>query len=110
MKYLGYFFRTFFSDLFLIPRLLCGVRVKFNLISLVNCKAALKTKKEKIRLGKLTVIRANAEICAGNGEIFLKGTYIGDNCVAAAGTVVKGFVEQNSNIYSEHNQIEKRYK
>ena len=30
--------------------------------------------------------------------------------VAAAGTVVKGFVEQNSNIYSEHNQIEKRYK
>ena len=85
MKYLGYFFQIFFSDFFLILRLLCGIRVKFNLVSLVSPKASLITKKGKIGLGKLTAVRANAEICASGGEIVLgKRIFVNRNCMIVA--------------------------
>ena len=85
MKYLGYFFQILFSDLFLILRFLCGVRVKFNFISLVSPKASLRTKFGKIKLGKLTSVRANAEVCASGGEIVLGNRcFVNKNCMIVA--------------------------
>lgn len=85
MKYVGYFFQIIFSDLFLILRLFCGVRVKFNFVSLVSPKASLRTKKGKIRLGKLTAVRANAEVCASGGEIVLGNRcFVNKNCMIVA--------------------------
>ncbi len=85
MKYLGYFYHILLSDLFLILRFLCGVRVKFNLVSFVSPHASLITKKGKIKLGKLTAVRANAEICASDGEIVLGNRcFVNKNCMIVA--------------------------
>ena len=37
----------------------------------------------------------------------MKGTVIGDNCVVAAGTVVRGIIPENSLVHNEINVINK---
>ena len=85
MKYIEYFIQIFFSDVFLILRLLCGVRVKFNLISFISPYSSLKTKRGKIKLGKMTAVRANTEVCASGGEIVLGNRcFVNKNCMIVA--------------------------
>ena len=85
MKYLKYFFQIFFSDLFLILRFLCGVRINFNLVSFVSPYSSLKTTKGMIKLGKLTAVRANTEICASDGKIILGNRcFVNRNCMIVA--------------------------
>ncbi len=45
----------------------------------------------------------------GANAIILRGTHIGDNCVVAAGTVVKGDFEDNTVIYNEKITKIKKY-
>ena len=85
MKYINYFFQILFSDLFLVLRFLCGNRIKFNFISLVSPFSTIKTKNGEIKMGKLTAIRTNTEICANGGEIvFGKRCFVNKNCMIVA--------------------------
>ena len=66
-------------------------------------KAGLKEEKFKqnpVKIGKNCWIGANT--------VILRGTEIGDNCVVAAGSVVKGKFEDNSLIYCERKVVCKK--
>lgn len=54
-----------------------------------------KFKQAPVKIGKNCWIGANT--------VILRGTEIGDNCVVAAGSIVKGKFEDNSLIYCEKN-------
>lgn len=41
----------------------------------------------------------------GANSIVLRGAYIGNNCVIAAGTIVKGKIEENTMIYQKRENI-----
>ena len=44
----------------------------------------------------------------GAGSIILRGTYIGNNCVIAAGSVVKGHIPDNTRLIQKRTNIYKR--
>ena len=85
MKYIIYFFQILLSDLFLVLRFLCGNKIEFSFISLVSPFSTIKTRKGGIKMGKLTTIRANTEICANGGDIVLgRRCFVNKNCMIVA--------------------------
>lgn len=54
---------------------------------------------------KTAPIRIGRNVWIGSGCIILKGSQIGDNCVIAASTVVKGVVSDNTIVYQEKNIV-----
>jgi acetyltransferase-like isoleucine patch superfamily enzyme len=85
MKYIAYFFQILFSDLFLVLRLFCGNRIGFNFISLVSPFSTIKTKKGVVKMGKMTAVRANTEVCANGGEICIgQRCFVNKNCMIVA--------------------------
>ncbi|MCI9380411.1 MAG: acyltransferase [Dorea sp.] len=68
-------------------------------------KAGLKERKYKlsdVEIGKSCWIGANT--------VILRGTVIGDNCVVAAGSVVKGNIESGTVFIQRREQINRSYK
>ena len=56
---------------------------------------------------KTAPINIGRNVWVGSGCIILKGSQIGDNCVIAASTVVKGVVPDNTIVYQEKNIVTK---
>lgn len=54
---------------------------------------------KEIHIGKNVVVGANT--------VILKGTTIGDNCMIGAGSVVSGFVPENTLYFTQHEKIMK---
>ena len=77
MKKIKILFRIFFSNMTYFFRMIVGNKVKCNsILTLISPKSSLNTfGKGHIYLGKKIEIRANTELTARNGSIF-----IGDNC------------------------------
>lgn len=74
------------SNLGLVFRVLTGKQIKWHLMNKISVRSSLKTcNKGAIRLGKISVVRPNAELSANGGVITL-----GSNC----------FVNRNSMIVS----------
>lgn len=56
---------------------------------------------------KTAPISIGRNVWIGSGCIILKGSKIGDNCVIAASTVIKGVVPDNTIVYQERNIVKK---
>lgn len=54
---------------------------------------------------KTAPIVIGENVWIGSGCMILKGTHIGDNCVIAAGTIVRGDIPSNSVVYNERKMI-----
>ncbi|MCI7122653.1 acyltransferase [Mediterraneibacter gnavus] len=54
---------------------------------------------------KTAPISIGENVWIGSGCIILKGSKIGNNCVIAASTVVKGVIPENTIIYQEKNMV-----
>ena len=50
-------------------------------------------------------VKIGSHVWLGGGCIILKGSTIGDNCVVAAGSVVKGNIPANSMVYCKKEQV-----